>query len=114
MEVGGSAQLSALRLRLGSHPDSPLSSPACVPPSADRYLGLNWLKGEKQPVKLRRQAAGGEPAYLPDLFMLGERFPISRRPAACVRLEGWLPIRRFLIISQLTTFPKLDLLLLKP
>lgn len=40
--------------------------------SADRYLGLNWLKGEKRPVKLRRQAVGGQPAYLPGLFMLQE------------------------------------------
>lgn len=39
---------------------------------ADRYLGLNWLKGEKRPVKLRRQAVGGQPAYLPGLFMLQE------------------------------------------
>lgn len=45
-------------------------------PCADRYLGLNWLKGEKRPVKLRRQAVGGQPAYLPGLFMLQEWFPI--------------------------------------
>ena len=45
-----------------------------LPPSltADRYLGLNWLKGERKPVELRRQAVGGDPAYLPDLFMLPE------------------------------------------
>lgn len=40
--------------------------------TADRYLGLNWLKGEKKPVKLRRQAVGGQPAYLLGLFMLQE------------------------------------------
>lgn len=40
--------------------------------SADQYLGLNWLKGEKRLVKLRRQAVGGRPAYLSGLFMLQE------------------------------------------
>lgn len=44
----------------------------CLSLTVDRYLGLNWLKGEKKPVKLRRQAVGREPAYLPDLFMLQE------------------------------------------
>lgn len=66
--------ISPIPLSLYFFPHPSLSFNFSLPPSltADRYLGLNWLKGERKPVELRRQAVGGDPAYLPDLFMLQE------------------------------------------